>query len=356
MSAQQPILLRADPGALARAERRSLVRACTAIVLGDRPGAPHPEQIVKTWGDDAMAARVLKAAQSPTSTASYPQLQATTVLPMLAPASASARLLAAARSLDLAGITSIKLPYIGASGRPAVVFVAEGAPGPVANLTLSATVLGPTNKLLILAALTREIQQASAGTAEAVISNALAVSAEQSLDAALLGNAAASAIHPAGILAGLTPIPSAAATGAAGVAADLALLAGAIGAAGINPDDMIVVTTPALAVKIRVLSGLRFTNVVLSSSVLAAGTVIGIVPAGLVTGYNGNVTIDASQSALVHFEDTSPADIIGGSSGPVPAFPSKSAFQTDMTVLRVRGDCAWTVHPGAVASISGAAW
>ena len=354
MTAQSPIPLRADPGALARAERRSLVRACTAMVLGGRHGAPRPDEIIRTWRDDAMAGRILKAATSPTSTASYPQMQATAVLPMLAPSSASARLLAAASSLDLSGIASIKLPFIGASGRPAVPFVAEGAPGPVVDLALSATVLGPARKLLILAALTRETQQASAGTAEAVISNALAVAAELSLDAALFGNAAASAIQPAGILDGVTAIPSAGKTGADGVADDLAALAGAIGAAGINPDDMIVVTTPALAVKIRVLSGLRFTNTVLSSSVLATGVVIGIVPQGLVTGYSGAVAIDTSNAAAVHFEDTTPGHIVG--SGGTPASPVKSAMQTDMTILRVRGWCAWAVHPGAVASISGAAW
>ena len=80
-----PIPLRADPAALRQAERRSLVRACAALVLGNKPGV-HPEQIIKTWGDDAMAAAILKVAQSPTSTATYPQLQATGVLPMLAPA------------------------------------------------------------------------------------------------------------------------------------------------------------------------------------------------------------------------------------------------------------------------------
>jgi len=71
--------------ALRQAEGRSLVRACAALVLGNKPGV-HPEQIIKTWGDDAMAAAILKVAQSPTSTATYPQLQATAVLPMLAPA------------------------------------------------------------------------------------------------------------------------------------------------------------------------------------------------------------------------------------------------------------------------------
>jgi hypothetical protein len=71
------------------------------MVLGDKPGV-RAEEIIKTWGDDAMAGRILKAAQTPTSTSFYPQLQTTAMLPMLAPASASARLLAAA-SADSAG-------------------------------------------------------------------------------------------------------------------------------------------------------------------------------------------------------------------------------------------------------------
>lgn len=353
MTAQQPIPLRADPLALARAERRSFIRAATAIVLGSKQGAPHPEQIIKTWADDAMAARVLKAATSPTSTADYPQMQATAVLPMLAPSSASARLLAAATALDLSGVTSIRLPFIGASGRPPVPFVAEDAPGRVVDLNLSATILGPVHKLLILSALTRETQDASAGTAERLIGDALAVSAEQSLDAALLGNAAASALQPAGILNGVTPIASAGTTGQKGIADDLAALAGAISAAGINADDMIVITTPSLAVKIRVLSGLRFGNIVLSSAVLAAGTVIAIVPQGLATGYSGNVTVEASKAAVVHFEDATPTDIVTSAGAAVPV---KSAFQLDMIVLRIRGWCAWVTHPGAVAAVTGADW
>jgi hypothetical protein len=44
-------------------------------LLADDQGV-YPEQIIKTWGDDAMAVAVLKVAQSPTSTATYPQLQA----------------------------------------------------------------------------------------------------------------------------------------------------------------------------------------------------------------------------------------------------------------------------------------
>jgi hypothetical protein len=58
MTAQQPIPLHADPAVLRQAERRSLVRACAALVLGNKPGV-HPERIIKTWGDDAMAAAIL---------------------------------------------------------------------------------------------------------------------------------------------------------------------------------------------------------------------------------------------------------------------------------------------------------
>jgi hypothetical protein len=262
--------------------------------------------------------------------------------------------LALATSLDLSGLQTIRLPYIGLSGRPPVPFVAEGNPGSVVDLIVNATVLGPTNKLLILSALTREMAAASAENAEVIIGDALAVSAAQSLDAALFGNAAATPSAPPGLLHGLTPIASAATTGAAGVADDVGSLAGAIGAAGINPDDMVIITTPTLAVKIRVLASPKFTNVVLSSSSLAAGTVIAIVPQGLATGYDGSVTVEASTEATVHFEATTPLPIVDDA-GAVAA-PVYNAFQTDMTILKIHGDVAWTVHPGAIAEVTGAAW
>ena len=142
MTAQRPIPLRPDRGALATAERRSFVRACTAIVLGSKRGAT-PERVIRTWDDDSRAARILRAASSPITTADTAalQLQSTRVLPMLAPASASGRLLGMATTLDLAGLQSIRLPFIGLAGRPPVPFVAEAAPGNVIDLTIAATVL-----------------------------------------------------------------------------------------------------------------------------------------------------------------------------------------------------------------------
>ena len=149
---------RAKPDPIARRSGRArpllsaarFVRAATALVLGNRPGAPHPEQVVKAWGDDAMAGRILKAAMSPTSTADYPQLQTTAVLPMLAPASC------------LCQVTRRRL--LARSGRsgddPAAVYRRYGTPCRAVYrgrwlpdllliCALSATTLGPARKLLI---------------------------------------------------------------------------------------------------------------------------------------------------------------------------------------------------------------
>jgi hypothetical protein len=136
-----PIPLVPNREALTRSERRSFVRACTAMMLGAKQGV-HPRALVKSF-DDARAELILRAASDPASTTSAAALglQSTRILAQLAPASASARLLAMATSLDLSGLQSIRLPFIGFAGRPPVPFVVEGDPGSVVDLNVSATVL-----------------------------------------------------------------------------------------------------------------------------------------------------------------------------------------------------------------------
>lgn len=70
--------------------------------------------------------------------------------------------------------------------------------------------------MLIMAALTREVQDASADTAEAVISTALATAAEQSMDAAMFSAASGDDVRPPGLLNGTSAVPSAGKTGAEG--------------------------------------------------------------------------------------------------------------------------------------------
>jgi hypothetical protein len=130
MNEQRPLPLRPDRAALRAADRRSFVRACTALALSSNPASNRTsDAVLKAWRDDATAARFLKAAQTPTGTGDFPQAVATVVLPLLAPSSASARLMSLAASIDLTGISTVSLPYVGATGRPPVPFIPEGSPG-----------------------------------------------------------------------------------------------------------------------------------------------------------------------------------------------------------------------------------
>src|SRR5262249_5002148 len=202
---------------------------------------------------------------------------------MLAPASASARLLSAVQSLDMTGVTTISVPLL--PTRPTALFVGEGKPGPVVQLAFGSVVLGPVKKILIITSMTNEMESASAGTAEMILSNAIAASAEVAMDTALFSNAAGTAIALAGILNGVTPIASTATGGGArAVADDIGALAKAISGNGFGVDGMLIVTTAELAMAARVLVGPRFQNLILSSPAIPTGQVIGLLPNAMVAG------------------------------------------------------------------------
>jgi hypothetical protein len=140
------IPLRPDPLALRAMERRSFTRATTALFMAHRRGT----QPTSFWRDDNDADAILKAVSTPlATTGTFPQIQATKVLPMLAPDSASSKLLAMGANLDLSGIATVRIPYIGGAGRPQQpAFIAEGAPIPIANLATSAATLGTKIRVL----------------------------------------------------------------------------------------------------------------------------------------------------------------------------------------------------------------
>jgi hypothetical protein len=150
------IPLRPDPLAWRTMQRRSFNRAVAAMAMTARRGTTssgmRPEDVLRdNWADDDAAGRILKAASSPLATSGFPAIQSTQVLPQIAPDCASSKLLAMGAQIDLAGINSVRLPYIGYTGRPAApMFVAEAAPAPVPNLSTSGAILGPTCKVLIL--------------------------------------------------------------------------------------------------------------------------------------------------------------------------------------------------------------
>src|SRR5207342_2826597 len=73
---------------------------------------------------------------------------------------------------------------------------------------------------------------------------------------------------------------------------------------------------------------------VIDSGSVTLGTVIAIDAADFVAVNGEGPRFELSDQATLHLEDTSPADIVGGASGPVPAFPVKSMWQTDSIAMR----------------------
>ena len=347
------IPLRPDHDLYEREQRRSLVRAITAKALGHKDAEGL---LQRTWPHDSVAEMVLKAAVSPTSTSSYPAYTTAKTLPALAPQSAAVRLFASAMQISLDGVASISIPV--AATQPQPGFVPEGAAAPLAQFSLSSVTVGPACKLMILSACSGELENATPESASAIIGRSLAVATAKSLDTAVFSTTAATAgTRPAGLLAGVSVTTATAGGGLAALVADMGNLAGQVADAGIAADDLVIITHPETAMKLRLLASPAFTNTVLGTPQVAVGTVIAIVPSGLAVAYSGVPDIETSTEATVHFEDTSPLPIATGAQGSgVLATPTKSAFQTNLIIIKVRARCAWAALPGAVQYLTGATW
>jgi hypothetical protein len=100
--------------------------------------------------------------------------------------------------------------------------------------------------------------------------------------------------------------------------------------------------------------GPKFTNPILTTIGLPAKTVAAFAPAAVASGYQGAPNIETGKETVIHFESTTPADIVGG--GGVLAAPSKSAFQTDIIAIRVRANAAWAVASGGAQIVQNVTW
>jgi hypothetical protein len=185
-------------------------------------------------------------------------------------------------------------------------------------------------------------------------------SAGRSLDAVVFDSNAATTLRPAGLLHGLTPIT--ATTGAATIgdtiSGDIALLAQAFSDANIDFANMILVTNTASYLKYQTSRGFAELPVpCLPSMTVPSGTIIGIAPEGVGTGFSGTPEIETSRIATAHFDDTTPLAIGTPGSPATVAAPIRSFFQSDLLGIKLRLKCAWGVlQPGSLQVITGAVW
>ncbi|WP_156928907.1 hypothetical protein [Bradyrhizobium sp. th.b2] len=333
-------------------ERRSWHRAITASALATLQRSDPADILRAAWPRDDQAALILRAAQSPTSTEDFPAFDKTGLFQSLSPSSAAVALFERGLKLDLRGVNTISIPNI-ATWEPQPIFVTEGGAGPNVQWGLGSTTVGPTRKILIMAATTAELENATPEAASAIIGRLLADASNKSIDTVAFGTAAADDAQPAGLLHGVAPL-AAVAAGPDAMAEDLGGLIGAIGTSGIDSFGAVFVCSPREATVIKTKVGPKFDHPVLSTLGLPAKTVACFALPAVASGYQDAPQIETSRTATVHFEDDSPVDIVG--SGGAVALPTKTAFQTDLISIRVRARAAWAVTPGGAQVINNVNW
>jgi hypothetical protein len=333
----RPIALRPDPTASRDAAVGSFVRAAIAIGLSARDKTiPASTVLRRQWGDDRTAELVLRAATSP-STLTGPLAQvATAFLDVLTPLSAGADLLQRGVQVGLDGVASIKVPGI---SLPNVGFVGESQPIPVYVETTSPGPSLSPHKLAAMVALTNELLAATSG--EALVRQALIEAVAPALDAQLFSSNAADATRPAGLLAGIAPLtPAAAGAKEQAIVDDLQALALALSPVFGNGNMVIVASIDAsIALHLRVPQALEWP--VLTTSGLAARTVIAVASNAVVSALAGPPEVEASAEAA-YVPDTVPTDIV--TTPGVVASSVTTVFQTDKTLLKLRWPIAWALR------------
>ena len=341
-----------------------LVRAVTAHVLAARRPDQTAADIVRSaWGREpshqAVLALVERSATAPgmTTVPTWAQeLAVQAVGSFLADLreSAAARLFGLAPRASLQGIASLALPRATSTGTPA--WVAEAAPAPVAQAVFSgASVLGPQRKLMLVESFSRELSESTPENASVLIGQVIKDAITAQLDSALFSNAAATAVKPAGIVAGVTALTATTGGGLGACISDLRQLASAVTAAG-GGGDIAYFTSVGRAIAINAYAEGAVT--VYGSAFISDAVLIAVSVGAFVSAFDAVPELRASLEATIHFEDTAPQQIGTAGTPNVVAAPTRNAFQQDLIILRASLKCSWAVRvPNAAQWISsGLSW
>ncbi|KRR14534.1 hypothetical protein [Bradyrhizobium valentinum] len=334
-TAPRPIPLRPDRDATAREWRRSFVNNATVTVLS-RIRKTSPEEIRLE----------LRGAVEPMKAADYPGGTVAKLM-LLAPTSAAAKLFELAVKVDLSGASSFSFPL--ASMFTEAKFVEEGFPIPVGQGTFEGMPLGPVRKVALIAALTNELETATASVASTIIEHVLKVAVGNGLAKVLFSADAATDLAPPGLLFGVTPIAA-----GASMSDDLSALAGAISAAGIDAESVVFVAAAEQAMAIKLAAGPHFNHRVISANI-APGMIVAVAVDGLAIAGSGVPVVDVSKHGTLHLADPAEQIALPGAPATIAA-PVISMLQTDSFALRCVARLSWSAAPGAVAWIENAAW
>ena len=341
-----------------------LYRAATLAVMGARqPGTGLDALLLKEhYADDKVTPILLRSASAPATlgTANWAgNLAAAAVADTiigLAGQSAAAALIARSLRVSLAGRGTITIPRRLMVAADAGGFVAEAAPIQVRSLNITG---GPTltpSKFGVIVCFTNELAERAVQDFELIVRQMLGEASALALDAAVFSSTAASSIRPAGILNGVTGITATTGGGFAAFYADITNLVAAVAAAGAGK-DVVLIVSPTEAAKLKLRAGPQFDYPVLTSTALAAGTVIAIEASSFASAFGTQPEFLTSNETLIHGDDTTPLPIGTAGSPNTVAAPAMSLYQIDATALRMILRCSWALRaPGHVQFITGATW
>jgi hypothetical protein len=230
-------------------------------------------------------------------------------------------------------------------------WVPEASPVMVRPQRITAGPVLLPHKLIVITSYSAEMIRQS--NIEAVSRALLTESMALALDTAIFGTAPAGNA-PAGILNGVTAIPSTAGGGLNAMVGDISALVKALVAAygGANP---VLVMNPQQVTTLNLTASPRFDIPILQSTSVAPGTVILIETSSFVSAFDATPEFEVSPVGALHYEDTAPQNITGGS--PSPAVPVRSLFQTESIALRCKLRGSWGVRrAGHVQFITGTTW
>ncbi|WP_367394565.1 hypothetical protein [Cupriavidus sp. Agwp_2] len=300
---------------------------------------------------DPMAALLERGVQGPADSVTpgwAAELTQQTIAAYLAstPASLYGQLVRLAQAVPLTGENTVVVPGRDRTKRLRFAWVAPGAPIPVSGGQLTGSLLRQGTLGAITLATTELLASSAAAS---VLDALLREDAAYAADNALFGtDAAVAGKNPAGLLFGLTPIPS------TNPQADVRALLEALN----NP------TAPAFACNALQLPGLQAAHLMTAPGLLAGmplmvsanippGRVVAVDAPDIAMSSGDTVAIEATEQGVVHEEDD-PGAIVD-EAGTV-ARPVRALWQTSVVAIRALYPTTWAARRADAVAYADVTW
>jgi len=334
-----------------------IYRAACAHLRAYLTGEKPIEVARAMFGQDRRTDLILRAATEPAALGTpgwAPELGRSVIYDVIADAvsvSAGAELIGRGLQLNLDGVSEYRVPARALTAAAAGKWVGENEAVPVRQLIFSNSILTP-HKLESIYGYTRE--QAEHSNIEAIVRQTLSEAVGLALDLQLLSDDAGSGGAPPGIFVGSDTITPTASGGRAAMDSDLENLFKALVAKG-GGKTAVLVAPLAQAKYLESYVSPKFSTEILVSTAMTGKNVGLIEVASFVSGFRSRAEFATSHTTLLHYEDTSPENITGGT--PSPASPVGSLFQTDGVALATRLWGSWALRaPGHAQWIKAVTW